>query len=218
MNVCGKIYEIPKSLLQRFPETLLGDESQLSHHYSQQMDCLYFDKNRHIFEAIIFYYQTRGQLYRPRHIPMEIFVQEAGYFKIPENHIRKLQIREGYFEIPEDKDIVLPGNNFRRKVWRLLEYPNSGLFARLFGFVSIVMIFLSVIAFCAETLPEYHDQIHSNITSCTIITKNITTITTHERSVTFTTTTSTHERGADTSCRTDVGLTEEKQAVRKVIR
>ena len=62
------------------------------------MDCLnayYFDRHRECFEAILYYYQSSGTLFRPSHIPMTVFVQEVRFFGISEDVIANLHKLEG---------------------------------------------------------------------------------------------------------------------------
>ena len=49
----------------------------------------------------------------------------------------------------------LPANHFQRKLWLLLEYPESSLGARLMALLSVSVILLSIVVFCVETLPQF---------------------------------------------------------------
>ena len=73
INVCGQNYTIMRNTLDRFPNTLLGNEERRQEHYVEFLDALYFDHNRDVFEAILYYYQSSGCLLRPPTIPMHIF-------------------------------------------------------------------------------------------------------------------------------------------------
>jgi len=47
----------------------------------------------------------------------------------------------------------LPVNRFKRAVWLLMEYPESSVAARIVALWSVVVILLSVVVFCVETIP-----------------------------------------------------------------
>jgi len=49
----------------------------------------------------------------------------------------------------------LPANHFQRKLWLLLEYPESSLGARILALLSVSVILLSIVVFCVETLPQF---------------------------------------------------------------
>ena len=45
-------------------------------------------------------------------------------------------------------------NRYRRAVWLLMEYPESSVAARVVALWSVVIILLSVVVFCVETIPD----------------------------------------------------------------
>lgn len=49
----------------------------------------------------------------------------------------------------------LPVNALKRRAWLLFEYPESSIAARLFALTSVIVILLSIVIFCVETLPEF---------------------------------------------------------------
>jgi len=49
----------------------------------------------------------------------------------------------------------MPSNELQRRVWLLVEYPESSLAARLIAIISVVVILLSIVIFCVETLPQF---------------------------------------------------------------
>ena len=71
-------------------------------------------------------------------------------------------------ERPEKKREILPTNRFQRAVWILFEKPESSNAARVVAVVSISVIFLSIISFCLETVPELQEKykvVHPNTSS-----------------------------------------------------
>ena len=61
INVSGLLFETLNSTLQRFPNTLLGDNEQRAQHYDPIRDEYFFDRNRPSFDAILYYYQVLGE-------------------------------------------------------------------------------------------------------------------------------------------------------------
>jgi len=49
----------------------------------------------------------------------------------------------------------LPVSHLQRRLWLLLEYPESSLAARVFALLSVSIILLSIVVFCIETLPQF---------------------------------------------------------------
>ena len=89
----------------------------------------------------------------PCHVDPEIFRQELIFFKIDSLILKALP------KPTEKKMMELPSNAHLRVLWKLLEYPQSSMAAKLLAVVEIVVIVLAVAAFCIETLPQFHDSI-----------------------------------------------------------
>ena len=73
----------------------------------------------------------------------------------------------------------LPTNRLQRKIWLLLEYPESSLNARIVALLSVCVILLSIVVFCIETLPQFRHvtSITSSSLSYDVITVLPSTIT-----------------------------------------
>ncbi|XP_057317686.1 potassium voltage-gated channel subfamily A member 1-like isoform X2 [Hydractinia symbiolongicarpus] len=162
INVCGMVYETLQSTLQKFPNTLLGDEKRREKHFVNSRNMYFFDRNRQSFEAILYYYQTGGILIRPPNVPMVLFSEEISFFDLGEVAFMKLQEEEGY--IP-DKERLLPKKEWQRKIWELFEFPDTSTAARILAGWSIFVIVLSITVFCVETLPEFSKEDSENTTS-----------------------------------------------------
>ena len=152
INVCGMIYETLKSTLERFPSTLLGNEQRRQNYFVGAKNAYFFDRNRESFGAILYYYQSHGTLIRPPNIPMLLFTKEISFFDLGEEAFLSLQQKEGF--VPEKVD--LPKIYWQRKIWESFEFPHSSIVARLLAFWSILIIGISVGAFCLETIPTLH--------------------------------------------------------------
>ncbi|XP_008640313.1 PREDICTED: potassium voltage-gated channel subfamily A member 5-like, partial [Corvus brachyrhynchos] len=62
---------------------------------------------------------------------------------------------EGFIK---EEEKPLPRNEFQRQVWLIFEYPESSSSARAIAIVSVLVILISIITFCLETLPEFRDE------------------------------------------------------------
>ena len=58
INVSGMRYETFESTLARFPGTLLGSAERRQHLKREGSDEIFLDRNRSMFEAVLFFYQS----------------------------------------------------------------------------------------------------------------------------------------------------------------
>jgi len=162
INVSGLRYETQLSTIERFPDTLLGDPVRRSFYYDGQRCEYFFDRNRPSFDAILYYYQSGGRLRRPLTVHADVFTEELRFYELGEKVIEMLRVREGYSS--KTRSPQLPANKFQRKLWLLFEYPESSSPARFVAIVSVVVILLSIVVFCIETLPDFKRYRIVNIT------------------------------------------------------
>lgn len=74
---------------------------------------------------------------------------------------------EGFIK---EEEKPLPDHEFQRNVWLLFEYPESSQAARVVAIISVVVILLSIVIFCLETLPEFkHYKVFNTTTNGTKI-------------------------------------------------
>jgi len=161
INICGMKYETSRETLNRYPDTLLGDDKRRDYYYRKQHNDCYFDRHRPSFEAILYFYQSEGILIRPNNIPMEVFEAEINFFDLGDDVIGKVREKEGYTteEVEE-----LPSNNIQRVIWKLFEVPESSVWARLMSLWCALVIILSVVIFCVDSLPQFGHSVHKNAT------------------------------------------------------
>ena len=154
INICGHTYQVLKSTLDRFPCTMLGDEKRRKEHYVDFLNAYYFDEDRRLFESILYYYQSGGFLIRPCNISMETYSEKVRFYGLSEKVLRNMQHMEGYVP-PENVVDEVPDLHWKRKVWLITEHPETSLLARLFGGIMILIILLSIVTFCMDTLPQF---------------------------------------------------------------
>ncbi|XP_011474250.1 shaker-related potassium channel tsha2 [Oryzias latipes] len=154
INISGLRFETQLKTLSRFPTTLLGDPRKRIRFYDPLRNEYFFDRNRPSFDAILYYYQSGGRLRRPVSVPVDIFLEELKFYELEEEVIELFKDDEG---LPREEERPLPSNEFQRQVWLLFEYPESSGPARMIAIVSVMVILISIVIFCLETLPEFKD-------------------------------------------------------------
>ncbi|XP_046459724.1 potassium voltage-gated channel protein Shaker-like isoform X2 [Daphnia pulex] len=152
INVSGLRFETQLRTLNQFPETLLGDPARRIRYFDPLRNEYFFDRNRPCFDAILYYYQSGGRLRRPVNVPLDVFSEEIKFYELGETAISKFREDEGFIK---EEERPLPEKEWKRKVWLLFEYPESSQAARVVAIISVVVILLSIVIFCLETLPEF---------------------------------------------------------------
>ncbi|CAL8368068.1 unnamed protein product [Lota lota] len=155
INISGLRFETQLKTLSQFPETLLGDPKKRMRYFDPLRNEYFFDRNRPSFDAILYYYQSGGRIRRPVNVPIDIFSEEIRFYELGEEAMEKFREDEGFIK---EEERPLPDNEFQRQVWLLFEYPESSGPARGIAIVSVLVILISIVIFCLETLPEFRDD------------------------------------------------------------
>ncbi|OXB53286.1 hypothetical protein ASZ78_001744 [Callipepla squamata] len=155
INISGLRFETQLRTLSIFPDTLLGDPSRRVHYFDPLRNEYFFDRNRPSFDAILYYYQSGGRLRRPVHVPLDIFLEEIRFYQLGQEAIETFREDEGFIQ---EEEKPLPKHHFQRQVWLLFEYPESSGPARAIAIVSVLVILISIVIFCLETLPEFRQE------------------------------------------------------------
>ncbi|XP_007569049.1 potassium voltage-gated channel subfamily A member 1 [Poecilia formosa] len=155
INVSGLKFETQLKTLTQFPDTLLGDPDKRIRYFDPLRNEYFFDRNRPSFDAILYYYQSGGRLKRPANVPFDIFSEEVKFYELGEEAILKFREDEGFVK---EEEKPLPEDEFKRQIWLLFEYPESSSPARGIAVVSVLVIVISIVIFCLETLPEFRDE------------------------------------------------------------
>ncbi|GAB6024094.1 hypothetical protein CHUAL_008808 [Chamberlinius hualienensis] len=152
INVSGQRFETQLRTLNQFPDTLLGDPNRRIRYFDPLRNEYFFDRHRTCFDAILYYYQSGGRLRRPVNVPLDVFSEEIRFYELGEAATNKFREDEGFIK---EEEKPLPVDDLQRKVWLLMEYPESSPSARVVAIISVVVILLSIVIFCLETLPEF---------------------------------------------------------------
>lgn len=155
INISGLRFETQLNTLSRFPLTLLGDPLKRMRFFDPLRNEYFFDRNRPSFDAILYYYQSGGRLRRPVSVPVDIFMEEMKFYEIEEEVIDMFKDDEGLIK---EEERPMPQNEFQRQIWLLFEYPDSSGAAKIIALVSVMVILISIIIFCLETLPEFRED------------------------------------------------------------
>lgn len=134
ISVRGNAYETYEKTLNHYPDTLLGNERQRQRFYNRQTRQFCFDVSSDVFDAILFFYQSRGILARPA------FVKEDEY-------VEALRL----FGIIRGKESRMRAFTTRQKVWKMLNFPHSSKSALYIQYISFVVVMVSAATFCLET-------------------------------------------------------------------
>ncbi|XP_072290493.1 shaker-related potassium channel tsha2-like [Eucyclogobius newberryi] len=154
VNISGLRFETQLKTLSRFPKTLLGNPSKRIRFFDPLRNEYFFDRNRPSFDAVLYYYQSGGRLRRPVSVPVDIFLEELKFYEIEQEAIEIFCDDEG---LAKEEERPLPTHEYQKQLWLLFEYPESSGPARIIAIVSVMVILISIVIFCLETLPEFRE-------------------------------------------------------------
>ncbi|XP_028306467.1 shaker-related potassium channel tsha2-like [Gouania willdenowi] len=160
INISGLRFETQLKTLSRFPRTLLGDPRKRVRFFDPLRNEYFFDRNRPSFDAILYYYQSGGRLRRPGSVPVDIFLEELRFYELDEEAVDLYRDDEG---LVREEERTLPSHVYQRQLWLLFEYPESSGPARSIAIVSVMVILISIIIFCLETLPEFREVPYAQV-------------------------------------------------------
>ncbi|KAJ7984558.1 hypothetical protein DPEC_G00356040 [Dallia pectoralis] len=155
INVSGMRYETQLRTLAQFPDTMLGDPKRRLRYFDPLRNELFLDRNRACFDAILYFYQSGGRLRRPVNVPLDVFLDELSFYKLGEEVVARFKEDEGF---PKEEEPALPANKIQRSLWMLFEHPESSSGARIIAIISVMVIVVSIVIFCLETLPDFRTE------------------------------------------------------------
>ncbi|XP_013408057.1 potassium voltage-gated channel protein Shaker [Lingula anatina] len=155
INVSGQYFETRMAVLNRHPDTLLGNPQKRRKYYDNTRGEYFFDRHRPTFEAIFNYYQYGGKLRRPPTVPDDIFLDEIEFYQIEKEILDEYKSEEGYIE----EEIILPDHPCLKKVWLVFEYPETSRLAFFVAILSVLATFVSIVVFCVETIPGFESTL-----------------------------------------------------------
>ncbi|CAF3627655.1 unnamed protein product [Rotaria sordida] len=111
INISGVRFETFKSTLEVYPNTLLGNPKRRKYYYDNVLEEYFFDRHRGCFEAILYYYQSKGRLRRPNSVPLDTFLEEIIFFDLGQDALAQVRKDENLKEVEKAQ---LPRNRCRR--------------------------------------------------------------------------------------------------------
>lgn len=145
-------FETYEETLENYPETLLGSPTRRREYYSSAEGEYVFARDKPSFDAILFFYQSRGILAKPDTVSEETFLEEIEFYGLSSNYYSfscdDLSSTHG------EGEEILPLSPHKRKLWLWFEFPRSSQTARVLALWSIFVIVFSTVVFCIETIPD----------------------------------------------------------------
>ncbi|XP_076817634.1 potassium voltage-gated channel subfamily A member 1-like isoform X1 [Clavelina lepadiformis] len=158
-NVSGKIFEVDSRILDRHPESLLGNSEKKRQYFDRKRDEYFFDRNQDMFEAILDFYVKGDVLRRPDNISIDIFIKDIKFYSFGRDTLKQFLLEEGILRCSKEKPV--PDGRVRKFLWKLLENYEGSLLSHIIICISVLVIIVSVVVFCLETLtgfkPLHHD-------------------------------------------------------------
>uniref|UniRef100_A0A1I7SCJ3 BTB domain-containing protein n=1 Tax=Bursaphelenchus xylophilus TaxID=6326 RepID=A0A1I7SCJ3_BURXY len=155
INVAGMRFQTMESTLRRFPCSVLGCPAKRKRYWNSTTNEYFFDRHRQSFEAVLHIYQTNGQVIRPEAVPINLFLRELKFYEFDNDVMSNFWESEGYQKPAEEE---MPNGKVKRKIWELMEHPDSSIAARILAFISMFVITVSIISFCLETIPDFKES------------------------------------------------------------
>ncbi|XP_078580295.1 potassium voltage-gated channel subfamily A member 3-like [Branchiostoma floridae x Branchiostoma japonicum] len=160
INVSGLRFVTTMATLETYPDSLLGDGRRRKWYFDPNKNEYFFDRHRPSFEAILQYYQTGGMLQRPEEVPAEVFLDELEFYDVGEETLRRYREEEG-MELPPPDVLPPPEDERLKKIWLLFNEPKSSILAKIVTTICVIMILMSVVVTCMETVPEVQEWLHT---------------------------------------------------------
>mmetsp|Transcript_39112 Transcript_39112/g.94546 ORF Transcript_39112/g.94546 Transcript_39112/m.94546 type:complete len:221 (-) Transcript_39112:162-824(-) len=94
-NVGGKLYEVSKSLLERFPTTILAQKvEEVENEASSSTTPIFFDRDPDRFAFCLDYMRDNGIVYLPENVPKSAFVKDLEFLGFSDDTIDETKIHD----------------------------------------------------------------------------------------------------------------------------
>jgi len=140
------------------PQTLLGDPDRRLQFYDAEKNEVFLDRHRGSFDAILDFYE-KGMLRRPADIPIDLFNEEVRFYSFNRDTLEDYLRKEDILYVNKVKE--LPKGKIKRYIWNLFEDTDHSLGSKIVTTFSALVIVVSVIVFCLETVPSFHSLSHN---------------------------------------------------------
>ncbi|KAJ8322259.1 hypothetical protein KUTeg_000730 [Tegillarca granosa] len=182
INVGGTIFEIPRTSLQQFADTRLGELSMDDIEYDAEKTHHFFNRNRENFNFILDYYRDEGELHFPKNMCGAKVKKELEFWKLPLDVLSDCccktyyeydrgsdqldEIKQLFADKGDDYDDNECRNNrwmtIKKHLWRFLDKPDSSVPAKIFSIFFLVVVLLSVIMYAMGTTSEFRFKLFTD--------------------------------------------------------
>eukprot|EP00794_Sanderia_malayensis_P012336 gene12335-13610_t len=158
INVSGCKFETRIKTLNRYPETLLGNETSRQSFYDPLGKELLLNRDANLFNYILFFYQSNGILSKPEWATDDEFTEEISFFVLQPVLNKNPKLEESHPK--EEEGIKINADNLRSRmtksyklvIWKVLQNPESSKLASYIAKFNLLLIILSTIIYCLETV------------------------------------------------------------------
>ncbi|KAL5258454.1 hypothetical protein ACHWQZ_G009080 [Mnemiopsis leidyi] len=158
LNVGGGIFEVYRSTLERYPDTLLGNKFLLKKYFNSEQNHYFLERHKLIFSSILYFYQSNGQFYRPSCVSTDQFNLELEFFGLTAHYQEFIASLETEPKSRKNAVHENPGTLIER-LWNFFKDPKSSQPARIWAIIDVVAITVAVILFIVETMPTVKDEL-----------------------------------------------------------
>lgn len=164
INVRGEMFETYEHTLSRFPRTLLGSQTKRTRFYNPSRQEYYFDRDKAVFNSILFYYQSNGILSKPETVSYEMFSSELKFFQLDGNYEDSddeidQELAETQRSVHQSLPCLRNFDRIRKNLWIFFEQPVTPA-ERTYKKFSLILTVLSLVCLCLETLPSVQRNQH----------------------------------------------------------
>ena len=168
INISGMRFETFESTLARVPDSLLGSPLKRAPYYDSIHNEFCFDRNRNVFDSILFYYQSGGTaggvLVKPDEIAEGTFIEEVKFYQLGKHAECTLGLDVEAGKEHPGFDVVSANvsqcETCSSKIRKIFEPIKTGKTSPLRRVINIWTIFITiffVILLLGKTLPSLKD-------------------------------------------------------------
>jgi len=162
INVSGRVFEVWRNTLEKYPDTLLGSNEK-EFFLDGESGEYFFDRDPDVFKNVLNFYRT-GKLHYPKNECVSSYDEELAFFGIMPDVIgdccyeeyrdRKRETQERLIDDKDPDNVeAISEMTLREKMWKSFEDPQSSTIALVFYYVTGFFIAVSVLTNVTETIP-----------------------------------------------------------------
>ena len=173
INVSGECFMVRKSLVRRFPNSLLGSPD-IEKYYVKSLNCYFFNRSRFLFEYVLQLYQCGSINLPPNFLSLSqnkaALNRELDFFRLSSELKRKTQLNDPPVdqssksqkeEADEMMKILINGPGWTKlrqlklKLYVFLANPQSSRLSMVWMVFDMILVVLSISSLVVESEPRY---------------------------------------------------------------